>query len=149
MPVRRATCCQISGVKTPSMSRQTNFMGGLQVEFAGRLGARARQRDDGPEVTLVAGEVLLQGGDQRLGMLRRHDDAAVHLALGRARQEPREVDYELRGGMADQDEVGIDALGGGFRQLDVDRLLVLILEFGVGGYHVPKYNISGTPGFQG
>lgn len=65
---------------------------------------------DGAEGALVAHDVLLQGGEQALGMLGSQNDAALHLRLGYAGQHPGKVDDEIAAGMGDNSEVGIFTL---------------------------------------
>ena len=60
---------------------------------------------DLPELHLVLVDVVLQGTQQQLRMLRGHDDTRMNLGLGDPGKHPGEIDDELSGRMGDDGEV--------------------------------------------
>ena len=84
---------------------------------------------DGTERMLVLGDIILQGMEQALGMLRSHDDTRLHARLGHTRQHPHEVEDKFRTGMSDDGQIGVDTLGDLFPQFDLHLSVVVRVIF--------------------
>ena len=82
------------------------------------------------EGALIAHDVLLEGGQQALGVLRGQDDAAAHLSLLQPGQHTGKIDDKLRRGVRDNSQVGILALGlvGGQFYLETLFLLIVLVH---------------------
>lgn len=88
----------------------------------GSLGSRGEL--DLAKLLLVAKDVLLQGEEQALSVLRSHDDTGEDLRRSDG-EHVRKVDHKLRAGMVDHCEIGVLTL----RNLGLELYLYLILLF--------------------
>ncbi len=70
-------------------------------------------------------DIIGQGMEKELGMLRRHNDACMHSRLGYTRQNACVVDDEFSRRMRNDGKVGIDSFG--FLLAELDRHLLLLL----------------------
>ena len=76
----------------------------------------------GPDLAILLFEffqVVAQRLVKQLGVHRSQDDAGIDLGFGRVRQDPGEIDDDLRRRVGDKGKIGIDSLQIS-RQLDLD-----------------------------
>src|SRR5579859_4078378 len=75
---------------------------------AGAVGRRGLAGLDRAEAGLVLGDVVLERGQEALGVDGRRDDPRQHLGLGRLRLQEQEVDEELRLAVRDERQVRVN-----------------------------------------
>lgn len=75
---------------------------------------------DGTKLMLITHDILLQGKEQTLGMLRSKDNATLHHGLGETGEHTGKINDEVATGMGDNGKIGIVSLGhiGGQIQLE-------------------------------
>ena len=78
-------------------------------------------------LALIAHDILLQCGQETLGMLGSQDDTALDGGLGHAGQHPRKVEDKVARRVGDDGKVGILSLRHLGRQLYLQSLLLLFL----------------------
>ena len=81
---------------------------------------------DAAEIAFEATDVLFQGLEQALGMLRGHDHAGAELSLGHAGDDLDEVQDKLRWRMPDDGKIAVGTSCEFVRNLDVE-LIILVL----------------------
>ena len=99
--------------------RRSSCLVGVLAGHAG-IGVVLRGILDFAKDLLVAADVGFEGAQHALGMARRRDDTGAHPGARHTGLDEDEIKDEFGVGVVDEDQVGIDALGGPIVDVDLN-----------------------------